>query len=1613
MKMNNILRRFPEVTLLVSLLCTGAFAQSTQAQEARLLENFAQIPLAFTENLGQLDSQVRFSSRVNGVQHFFTADGFTSLLSKETAASVNKRKQAALNSGAETAQALPFMEPLPEVEYYAVKFEFLNARENPQLVGEERLPWNNNYFKGNDPAAWRTSVPNYEKIRVKNIYDRIDLLYYGSKGQMEYDLIVAPFTAPQQIVIACQGVEFLEINSQGELEIHTPFGAMTHGRPTVYQMVDGRRQEITASYAILSESQLRAKGLTSSKRQAFTFEIGDYDPSKPLRIDPVLRYNRFLRGSGNERAYGMTVNSSGSAYITGFTDSNDFPKLAGPQNSKGVRGDLDMFVIKLTPDGNALEFATFIGGSREDIGRSIALGPFDRIYVAGGTNSDDFPTEAAFDASWSGSLVNHFDACVLYLSPAGDQLWYSTYLGGLPGFSGGVLVGRPFTGSQAFAIAVDASGAFYVTGATNSAGFPLTPNAFDRTPPVSGGSPISTPYDVFLTKFRPAGTALDYSTFIGGIGEELAFGIAVDGSGCAYISGWTGDGALSFADTLRYPMTNNSGTWQAGGQNTFATKMNPDGSALEYSFLLPSLFRTSVGTDIAIDHMGAAYVAGYTDYLIPTTPGAFDTTFGGANAGFTMDAFVFKLNPEGSSLVYSTLLGGDSDDLAYGIDVDGDGNAYVTGWTTSADFPLAGASVTGRFLRQKDIFVTRLNPTGTGIDFSSFLGDVFEDKQSLGTPVVFRDQALYVTWYSKIPSVFTGGEEVLAAKIDFSDLLTPVSYLSSTTTQRTRQIFLTNTVDNEIIGIRIETAGGQNPLTATQFSLSTNGSTNPGTDIRNAKIYTTRGSPTFSTNQQFGATVPNPAGAFSITGSQQLTQGVNYFWLSYDIPSTATEGNLVDAECLSIVIDGVAQTPTVTAPVGAASIFDLSPGGGLAGGRTIGPGGDFTNFTSAIEALAENGISGPLTLNVAPGFYYEQIIIANFGSSSNTSSSSQSSNRQGSTLTIQSATGNPRDVILAFNADGAQNYVVFIANTEDSIVIKDLTIQAFGEQSGRVVLLEFANKVSLINNILESVETDPTDPSSHALIFTPEFGFYLEANILGNTFKNGSAGVHMLNIEGGDLNIIGNRFENQSRFGINISPPAPGIARIRINENRLTTNSTNVTYTGLAVANCQNLQEIQKNKIAVTTGAGMSIAQCQGPIPTGALIANNFVQGGIILFSSDFLNLYHNSVHASHLNGIFPADALTLNLPNTTSNVRIVNNIFSNSVAGKATFFLTTTVPPIVFDYNDLHTTGPLLVSMGSGAAYPDLAAWQGFSGLDGNSVSVNPEFVTDSDLHTTANGINGRGMSLAAVPEDIDGETRDPATPDIGADEDAAITQQAAATDEDIHFVTSGGDTVGTLNFSNLGMVTRVTLRAYPNTSPPNFPANSRVVQRYYDLRADGTGFNARLTLRYKDEEVMAGGLMNYEANLQLYRYDGSEWALQGGTVDTERNTVTIENVTQLSLWAISEPDMPTSVAVDENAGVPKTYRLAQNYPNPFNPGTTLEFELPSRHGQGMVKLGIFNLLGQRVRSLLHEVMPPGVYQVIWDGQNDLGESVASGIYIYGIRTDKFTTFKKLTVIK
>ena len=206
-RMRHAFTRFLGVTLLVSLLCTSALAQSAEPPKARLLENFAQIPLAFTENLGQHDSQVRFTTRVNGVQHFFTANGFTSLLSKETAASVNKRKQAALNSDPESGQAVPFLEPLPEVEYYAVKFEFLNARENPDVVGEDRLPWNNNYFKGNDPGAWKTGVLNYKKIRVKNLYDGIDLLYYGSENQVEYDLIVAPFTDPQQLNQPGRGFE--------------------------------------------------------------------------------------------------------------------------------------------------------------------------------------------------------------------------------------------------------------------------------------------------------------------------------------------------------------------------------------------------------------------------------------------------------------------------------------------------------------------------------------------------------------------------------------------------------------------------------------------------------------------------------------------------------------------------------------------------------------------------------------------------------------------------------------------------------------------------------------------------------------------------------------------------------------------------------------------------------------------------------------------------------------------------------------------------------------------------------------------------------------------------------------------------------------------------------------------------------------------------------------------------------------------------------------------------------------------------------------------------------------------------------------------------------------
>jgi hypothetical protein len=406
-------------------------------------------------------------------------------------------------------------------------------------------------------------------------------------------------------------------------------------------------------------------------------------------IDPLV-YSTYIGGSGDERGYAIAVDGSGNAYVTGSTYSTDYDVTPGAFQTDGGG---DVFVTKLSARGTVLVYSTYIGGSSDDRGYGIAVDGSGYAYVTGATWSTNYPvTPGAFQTKNGGGLGDVF---VTKLNPMGTALVYSTYIGGS-------------YWDEGYAIAVDGSGYAYVTGYTKSTDYDVTPGAFQTT---KGGK-----QDVFVTKLNAAGTALVYSTYIGGSGYEVGYGIAVDGSGNAYVTGYT--------ESTDYDVTPGAfQTTKEGYRDVFVTKLNETGTALVYSTYIGGSGGDE-GYGIAVDGSGNAYVTGYTwstDYDV--TPGAFQTTNGGGR-----DVFVTKLNATGTALVYSTYIGGSNNDEGYAIAVDGSGNAYVTGWTISTDYDVTPGAFQTTNGGGRDVFVTKLNATGTALVYSTYIGGSGEDR---------------------------------------------------------------------------------------------------------------------------------------------------------------------------------------------------------------------------------------------------------------------------------------------------------------------------------------------------------------------------------------------------------------------------------------------------------------------------------------------------------------------------------------------------------------------------------------------------------------------------------------------------------------------------------------------------------------------------------------------------------------------------------------------------------------------------------------------------------------------------------------------------------------------
>jgi hypothetical protein len=653
--------------MLTRLFLVGLAFPSVAFADARVSESYGKLPLHFEANQGQTNKDVQFVSRGAGYSLYLTANEAVLVLAKPNPDAKREGPTPAW-PGAKTTQ----------VKAVALRMSLVGAVRKPRVSGIDELPGKTNYFIDNNPARWRTHVPTYAKVQYREVYPGIDLVYYGNQRELEHDFVVAPGANPKKIVLDFDGAEKVEINAEGDLVLHTAAGIVRQRRPVIYQKIDGVRREIDGGYV-----------LKGAKRVGF--KLATYDRSRPLVIDPILSYSTYLGGSSIDDGFGIAVDGDGNAYVVGSTVSTDFPATAGTFGTS-LNGRFDVFVTKLNATGSALVYSTFLGGSGDENGVSIAVDATGAAYVTGNTSSPNFPTTAgAFDTSFNGDGAFPLsDVFVTKLNANGSALVYSTYLGG-----SGEDIG--------LGIAVDAAGAAVVTGYSNSLNFPTSPGAFQET---SGGD-----YDAFVTKLDAAGSSTVYSTYLGGGGKDYGRAIAVDANGNAYAAGST--------DSINFPTTPGAfRSFFAGGfDDPFVAKLNPAGGLVYSTYLGGS--NNDRGSGIAVDGSGNAYVVGSTWSLdFPTTPGAFQPVYGGG----PYDGYVAKLNPSGTGLVYATYLGGIGLDYGQSIAVDNRGNAYVAGITYSINFPTTLGAFQPVFGGGSDAYVAKLNPAGSGLVYSTFLG---------------------------------------------------------------------------------------------------------------------------------------------------------------------------------------------------------------------------------------------------------------------------------------------------------------------------------------------------------------------------------------------------------------------------------------------------------------------------------------------------------------------------------------------------------------------------------------------------------------------------------------------------------------------------------------------------------------------------------------------------------------------------------------------------------------------------------------------------------------------------------------------------------------------------
>jgi glucose/arabinose dehydrogenase len=620
--------------------------------------------MQFEENRGQVDPEVRFLSRGRGYQLFLTDSEAVLVLPDRN----RPHEQTPGMERDPTGVVGATLEPDSRAGGRRVlRFRLTGAGTPASIHGSRALPTRIDYLRGRDPSKWHRGVPVFARVEYEKIVPGVDLVYYGDRGCLEYDLVVAPGADPSSLAIEFQGAEQVTLRDDGAVVASVETGNVVLHPPTVYQEVGGRREPVSGNWAMSADGRLG-------------FAVGPYDESQALIIDPTVEFSTYLGGSGSEDALdnmGVALDSDGNIYIAGTTDSADFPTLGGAQNH--FSGTTDVFVAKLDARGTKTLYATYLGGQGLDSGQAIAVDADGNAYVGGFTNSNDFPTVAPFQGTIGGS----FDGFVAKLDPSGSSLVYSTYIGGSQ---------RDFV----LGIDVDDVGQAYVAGDVESEDFPTV----NPLQPRWGGV-----WDAWAAKLTPAGDGLVFSTYLGGSYLDAGLDIKVDRSGFVYVAGFT--------ISSDFPTRNAFQETRAGDVDAYVVKLSPDGSAFVYStYLGGGNADRAIGIDV--DRFGNAYVVG--DTLSVDFPAVHPIL---EFNGFA-DAVLAKLDAAGG-VVFTTFLGGAVADQGLAVAVDPSGNAHITGMTFSDPFPLV------RPLQQRiggdvDAFVASVDASGAQFTFSSYLG---------------------------------------------------------------------------------------------------------------------------------------------------------------------------------------------------------------------------------------------------------------------------------------------------------------------------------------------------------------------------------------------------------------------------------------------------------------------------------------------------------------------------------------------------------------------------------------------------------------------------------------------------------------------------------------------------------------------------------------------------------------------------------------------------------------------------------------------------------------------------------------------------------------------------